>query len=167
MSQAVSRLPLTAEDRVRARVRSCGICGGQSGGGTGFLRFSPVSGIAPWLSVMIYHLGDEQEARFWPQFRDIVLPHQHKHCHMQIWDTFLRFKGHCTSGPDFPASSAWTYSTFTPRTSSLHPVSLSTRILVQGTELSWTQRKLYLTFYRLSHLTDIGGTWHTNFYCRL
>jgi hypothetical protein len=38
IAQAVScRLP-TAADRVRARVRSCGICSGQSGTGAGFLR---------------------------------------------------------------------------------------------------------------------------------
>jgi hypothetical protein len=37
-AQAVSgRLP-TAAARVQARVRSCGICGGQSGTGEGFLR---------------------------------------------------------------------------------------------------------------------------------
>jgi hypothetical protein len=36
MAQAVSRRPLTAETRVRSRVGSCGICGGQSGTGTGF-----------------------------------------------------------------------------------------------------------------------------------
>jgi hypothetical protein len=36
MSQAVSRRPLTAEARVRCRVGPCGICGGQSGTGTGF-----------------------------------------------------------------------------------------------------------------------------------
>jgi hypothetical protein len=38
MAQEVSRRPLTAEARVHARVSSCGICGGQSGIGTGFLR---------------------------------------------------------------------------------------------------------------------------------
>jgi hypothetical protein len=38
IAQAVSlRLPTTAA-RVRAQVRSCGVCGGQSGIGTGFLR---------------------------------------------------------------------------------------------------------------------------------
>jgi hypothetical protein len=36
MAQAVSRRPLTAEARFRSRVSPCGICGGQSGTGTGF-----------------------------------------------------------------------------------------------------------------------------------
>jgi hypothetical protein len=36
MAQAVSRRPLTAEARVRSRVSPCGICGGQTGTGTGF-----------------------------------------------------------------------------------------------------------------------------------
>jgi hypothetical protein len=36
MAQAVSLRPLTAEARVRSRVSQCGICGGQSGNGTGF-----------------------------------------------------------------------------------------------------------------------------------
>jgi hypothetical protein len=37
-AQAVSRCLLIAAARVRTRVRSCGICGGQSGTATGFLR---------------------------------------------------------------------------------------------------------------------------------
>jgi hypothetical protein len=35
MAQAVSRRPLTAEARVRSLVGPCGICGRQSGTGTG------------------------------------------------------------------------------------------------------------------------------------
>jgi hypothetical protein len=57
MAQVVSRRPLTAEARVRAWVNLCGICGGQSVTGTGFLlrvlRFSPVSIIPPSLSKLI------------------------------------------------------------------------------------------------------------------
>jgi hypothetical protein len=44
MSQAVSRQPLTAEVRVRFRVNPRGICGGQSGTGTGF---SPSTSVFP------------------------------------------------------------------------------------------------------------------------
>jgi hypothetical protein len=38
IARAVSRWLTTAAARVRARVRSCGICSGQSGTGAGFLR---------------------------------------------------------------------------------------------------------------------------------
>jgi hypothetical protein len=38
IAQAISSRLLTATARVRARTRSCGICGGQSDTGTGFLR---------------------------------------------------------------------------------------------------------------------------------
>jgi hypothetical protein len=38
IAQAVSRWLPTAAARVRTRIRSCGICGGRSGGGAGFLR---------------------------------------------------------------------------------------------------------------------------------
>jgi hypothetical protein len=38
VARAVSRRFPDAAARVRARVRSCGICGGQSGIGEGFLR---------------------------------------------------------------------------------------------------------------------------------
>jgi hypothetical protein len=49
MAQVVSRRPLTAEARVRVRVSPCGICGGQSGTGTGF--FSEFFGFP----LSIYH----------------------------------------------------------------------------------------------------------------
>jgi hypothetical protein len=44
MAQTVSRLPLAAEARVHTRVRPSGICGGQSGTGTGL---SPNSSVLP------------------------------------------------------------------------------------------------------------------------
>jgi hypothetical protein len=44
MAQVVSRRPVTAEALVRARVNPRGICGGQSGTGTGF---SPSSSVFP------------------------------------------------------------------------------------------------------------------------
>jgi hypothetical protein len=44
MAHAVSRRPLTPEARIRSRVSPRGICGGQSGAGTGF---SPSTSVFP------------------------------------------------------------------------------------------------------------------------
>jgi hypothetical protein len=41
--------------------------------------FSTVDVIPPWFFMFMYHLGYEQQARWWPQFRDILSPHQHHH----------------------------------------------------------------------------------------
>jgi hypothetical protein len=42
VTQAVRHRPLTSEARVRTRVIPCGICGGESGSGTGFSPSSSV-----------------------------------------------------------------------------------------------------------------------------
>jgi hypothetical protein len=42
MAQAISRRPLTAEARVRVRVKPCGVCGGKSGTEIGFSPSSSV-----------------------------------------------------------------------------------------------------------------------------
>jgi branched-subunit amino acid transport protein len=39
------------------------------------LQFSPVNIIPLWLSILIYHMGGEQQAHWWLQFRDVVSPH--------------------------------------------------------------------------------------------
>jgi hypothetical protein len=62
IAQAVSRWLPTAAARVRAQVWSCGICGGQSGAGAGFLRVilvSPANLHSTNCSTvtLIYHLG--------------------------------------------------------------------------------------------------------------
>jgi hypothetical protein len=74
MAQTVSRRPLTAESRVRARHNPCRICGGQVF--LRVLRFYPVNIIPPLLSILLiyHHPGDEQYVRQWQQLRDVVSP---------------------------------------------------------------------------------------------
>jgi hypothetical protein len=82
MAHAISRRPVATEARIPVRVYQRGICGGQSETGTGFsasYSVSPVNIIPPRFFMYIYHLADGQYARWWPQFRDVVLPHRHDH----------------------------------------------------------------------------------------
>jgi hypothetical protein len=77
MVQAIILRPFIAEARVRVRVSPCEICAEKSGSGTGifseFFSFPlPVSfNQGP---ILIHHLRDEQQASWWPQFRDMITP---------------------------------------------------------------------------------------------
>jgi hypothetical protein len=76
MAQVISSQPLNTEAWVHAWVCPFGICDGQFGTGTGFSLSSSAFSCprhSPWLSILIYHLGDEQQALGGPSlFRDIV-----------------------------------------------------------------------------------------------
>jgi hypothetical protein len=79
MAQAVSRLAQPVEAGIRARSVDEGFVVDNVALGQVsilVLRFSPVNIIPPWLSIHIYHLEDEQ-GRWWPQFRDVVSLHRH------------------------------------------------------------------------------------------
>jgi hypothetical protein len=81
MAQVVSCWPLTTQAWVHTHVSSCGICGGQSGTGTGFL--SPSHSDPPSISFhcgsrLIYIIwGDEQQARG-GHSSDTVSPNRYK-----------------------------------------------------------------------------------------
>jgi hypothetical protein len=66
VAQAVSRRPFTAEARVKVAL------------GQVFSKFFnfPLSISLHRGSPRSYHVGDEQQARLWPQFRDIISPQQ-------------------------------------------------------------------------------------------
>jgi hypothetical protein len=68
-------------------------------------EFSPVNIIPPWFSMLIYHLGDEQQACWWPQFRDVVSPHQHDHHQSQLIS-----QGDLELASPLPICSNWYYS---------------------------------------------------------
>jgi hypothetical protein len=80
IAQAVSRWLSTAAARVRARAWSCGICGGQSGAGAGFLRvlrfpppifISPIAPQSPSSIIWACTIG-----QIWPEYLvDLVPPH--------------------------------------------------------------------------------------------
>jgi hypothetical protein len=63
IAQAVSGRLLTAEDRFHSQVNACGICGGQSGTGTGvcpnFSIFASKYNSTAAAYSLIYHLGDD------------------------------------------------------------------------------------------------------------
>jgi hypothetical protein len=44
----------------------------------------------PLFSMLIYHLGDEQYARWWPQFRDVASPHRHENHQLHGAQSALR-----------------------------------------------------------------------------
>jgi hypothetical protein len=70
MAQSIIRRPLTAESRVHARIKPCGISGFQSGTETRFSLIS--SGFS-----CQYHPTVSSQTRifsWWPQFRDKVSP---------------------------------------------------------------------------------------------
>jgi hypothetical protein len=80
IAQTISHRPLTTTARIRDRFNTCGICHRQNGTGTVSPSSSdfPVNVIPPFISILTYNLGDEQQAHWWPQFRDVVSPNRHE-----------------------------------------------------------------------------------------
>jgi hypothetical protein len=86
MAQAASHWLLTEEAWVDALISPRGICDVQSGTGTDFspspLGFPCQYHSITQLSILMYHLEDEQKACWYTQFRDILSNHLHEQlCH--------------------------------------------------------------------------------------
>jgi hypothetical protein len=65
VGQAVSDWPFTEEASVISQANPCGICGGQSGASTGFLRvlrFSPCQHLSTNASIFILHLPNHRRS---------------------------------------------------------------------------------------------------------
>jgi hypothetical protein len=78
VAQVVSRRPLTAKTRVRARVSPCGIYGGQGVNGTCFYPSSSVLSCQYHSAATLHaHMSfwDERKVRWWRQFRDAASFH--------------------------------------------------------------------------------------------
>jgi hypothetical protein len=81
MAQAVRGWPLTADARFVPWSVHVGILVDKVAMGLispRVLQFFPVTIIPPWLFILIHHTGDEQYARWWLQFKDVVSPHRHE-----------------------------------------------------------------------------------------
>jgi hypothetical protein len=81
MTQAVIRQPLTADARFASGSVHEAFTVKKVELGQVFLRvlyFPSVRIIPPWLSILVFNLGDGQYAPWWPQFRDVVLSHQYE-----------------------------------------------------------------------------------------
>jgi hypothetical protein len=74
MAQAVSSRPFIAEVLVCDFIVHVGFVVDKVALGQVFSQLFgfPVNIILPWLSMFIYYLGDEQEARWWPQFKRLT-----------------------------------------------------------------------------------------------
>jgi hypothetical protein len=80
VAQAVGRGPVTTEVRVHARMSMWDLWWTKWHWERFFFEFFgfPLSVSFHRGSMLTYHLGDEQQARWWSQFRDTVSPHRHE-----------------------------------------------------------------------------------------